>query len=652
MRTASRLKRFFLGRESNCGDRMEHHERRRRAHPTLPPRSRWATCFRKLAIAGMLFLPLCLTDFSAFVHQFAPTGQGLATVCMLGALPLVFGAGYVAILVFVRRRYGHCEVSEWTPAARARGRARNRSPGGPTTVECRAQGEQGESAKAGGVRAVVECAHPRRAVERAGRLADHPSRSPPAIEVPASRSTYSHRTVVQSNVQPRLRGHRYACALWLLVLGSVVGSAQETGPQSGDPRDVERIDGLLARLRSTDPRARQAAVGELGQLGPRAGRAVPDLLEAFESADEMTCLAAAGALARLGESVLAHAQRLSALLRDGRRIIRRQSGMILLAVDPDGRTSIPALLGALNDPSRDVRQDAADMVGRSGRLSEAWVSRIVEELHNPDPDVRAWLVRGLCALGANGIRAATLGLKDSDPQVRMQAAYGLGDLGPGAADAVPALILALGDPETGQAVADTLARVGPPAGPGLIAALRHPDAPVRARASFALRYLAKEVPEVMTALEPMLKDPSPEVRHQAARSLGWCGAGAVEHLEAALGDAHPSVRWGAAYGLSLIGPAARQSLGAVLRLIADPDEFVQASAIWALPAMGAVPEDVLPSLRRASRDPSPTVRRAVLETLERFGPSARDGLDLIENARRDPDENVRGAAEKARERVR
>src|SRR4051794_11300214 len=79
-------------------------------------------------------------------------------------------------------------------------------------------------------------------------------------------------------------------------------------------------------------------------------------------------------------------------------------------------------------------------------------------------------------------------LKDMDPAVRAKTAIALGDRGPRAVVAIPALIEALRDREelVSERASGALARIGPVAVPALIEALEDQNTAVREMATEAL----------------------------------------------------------------------------------------------------------------------------------------------------------------------
>jgi len=59
------------------------------------------------------------------------------------------------------------------------------------------------------------------------------------------------------------------------------------------------VQALIDRLRSDDPRTREAAARALGEMGERAADAQPALEEAIADEDGEVCLAASDALSKI-----------------------------------------------------------------------------------------------------------------------------------------------------------------------------------------------------------------------------------------------------------------------------------------------------------------------------------------------------------------
>jgi PAS domain S-box-containing protein len=160
-------------------------------------------------------------------------------------------------------------------------------------------------------------------------------------------------------------------------------------------------------------------------------------------------------------------------------------------------------------------------------------------------------------------------LCSKDSNVRRQAAEALGNIGPEAKAAVPALIESLKDGEEGvrEAAAKSLGKIGPEAKAAvqaLIEMLKDEDKYVLGAATEALGYIGIEAKAAVPTLIGALKDPDIDFRRLAARTLGKIGPeakAAVPALVEALKDNDGNVRWFTAEALKKINtPEAKKAL--------------------------------------------------------------------------------------------
>ena len=148
-------------------------------------------------------------------------------------------------------------------------------------------------------------------------------------------------------------------------------------------------------------------------------------------------------------------------------------------------------------------------------------------------------------------------LSSPDDGDRIRAAVSLGQIGPQATDAVPALI----------------------------STLKHRNANVSVTAATALWRIGQGGKEVVLALIAAINDQDGFVRKSAAEALGKFGLEAKEAvpaLIAALQDQDVSVRFSASVALGEIGPEAQEAMPALNSALNDPIEYVRKAAAVAL----------------------------------------------------------------------
>lgn len=307
--------------------------------------------------------------------------------------------------------------------------------------------------------------------------------------------------------------------------------AAVAGVGRGAPAAADAVEGYVAHLSSSELQARWYAVYALGQLGPAARAATGPLLKLLAKADEdeYVCGGAAWALGRIGQH--------------------------------DAKI-VDALAAALKSDMLSVRVNAAEALGSFGPAARPAVKGLVRLLDDPDVDARIAVAAALVRIDgqAKGLSALTAILAGNENRGPYEAAVALGQLGPVAAPALPALVTALGhpQPDTARAAAWALGQMGPAAVEPLAAVLKRVAVTAGAAAAIDVTQ-----------------------RRHAIAALEWIGAEGVSALTAGLSDPAPAVRRDAARALGRIGPAAAAARAELLKAVADPDAQVRQEAAGA-----------------------------------------------------------------------
>lgn len=211
---------------------------------------------------------------------------------------------------------------------------------------------------------------------------------------------------------------------------------------------------------------------------------------------------------------------------------------------------------------------------------------------------------------ASAVATAVQGVSDPDPVVRRVAAEVLGNLR--LPETTHALVAALNDPDPGVRGALLRALAKAQATSAILEVARHlqdPEPEVRLRAVESLRDLAGFPRGLRRLLEPLLKDPSPQVRSYTAIVMLKTG----EH-------------------------AGAQAVLSTMQEAADPQTRVvalEALASWSSPTSLELGSNGL-------RDPYPAVRRAAAAAVA--GSGMHQGIALLVGALADEELPVREAA--------
>jgi HEAT repeat protein len=385
------------------------------------------------------------------------------------------------------------------------------------------------------------------------------------------------------------------------------------------------VPALRATLRDKSIKARQDAAAVLGMIGSEAKAAIPELLALLKDKDAGKH--AAWALGRIGGPAVITA--LLACSKDQDARMREQAAIGLGVLRDKPKEVIKALGEALKDKEIEVRQAAVR--AWSGPEAKDAVPDLIAALR--DETIRGDVVIALSQIGAPAIDPLLTTLKDQDPAIRIASARALELMGPKATlkfragkgeperpspkmqPAVGHLIEALKDKEweVRRAVAHALHGIGPEAAaaePALIVALKKDErGPVRYSAALALRDIGPRTQEAIDALIAALKDDYGDARMMAAQALGECGPKAKAAVDPLIIGLEDSDMWtSAARALGQIRSERKKTNPALVGVLQrlhkeEPIIFQEAS--------------------------KSLLRRATLRALGEFGPEATDAVPEI-----------------------
>lgn len=197
-------------------------------------------------------------------------------------------------------------------------------------------------------------------------------------------------------------------ALVALLTNGRVEQRQVVAPVLGALSDVRALTPLVERLGDAEPAVRRAALAAIEKM-PEPGRQI-----AVQAATGLDAVARERAAQRLRQiaAVAPLAATLRAIDHPG---LRAAAARALGRLDDGG--VVPALAAALTDPEGGVRQEAAWMLGVSGRPAALAPLTAALKATN-DPSLRATAARALARLGlaeaATALRAAS---DDPEPSV-------------------------------------------------------------------------------------------------------------------------------------------------------------------------------------------------------------------------------------------
>jgi HEAT repeat protein len=208
----------------------------------------------------------------------------------------------------------------------------------------------------------------------------------------------------------------------------------------------------LGQLASADPATRCEAVEALSDAAAgltdllrRLGGTAGTLAEPADRAAMLTALGRAGAQAQAAVAAV-HDRVKTVVLIDPSEEVRSAGLHALALLGPRARTEVPALAAALQDELVDVRAEAARTLGGLGADARDAIPALIPLTgYDPDPRVRVEAAAALWRIDhhpAKVVPTCIAALADADEAVRFVAADCLGEIGPDARAAVPALLAA------------------------------------------------------------------------------------------------------------------------------------------------------------------------------------------------------------------
>jgi HEAT repeat protein len=262
------------------------------------------------------------------------------------------------------------------------------------------------------------------------------------------------------------------------------------------------------------------------------------------------------------------------------------------------------------------------------------------------------------ALLREAVQSLVEGLKSPDPQERIAAAQALGSLKPSPEISRPILDKALqgADEATVTAALGALASLGAPMVPRLVDALQYEK--LRPRVAYMLGQIGPAAKDAVPALVGLLHSSHRRTREEALMALAKIGPGAkaavpdLAKLVTATGgpDAH-----GATFALGAIGRGAIDAEPPLLAALDSRDESLPLIAAWALvqihPDSPQCTARVLPVLTAGLADPSPKFRREAARALAALGPQAKPAAAQLKKALQDADPDVRDSVAEALEAI-
>ena len=313
-----------------------------------------------------------------------------------------------------------------------------------------------------------------------------------------------------------------------------------SNPSAGNPTPTDDFSDLVASLGSSNPSIQRTAADSLIKLGAAA---VPDLALALESDSAPTRAAAAYALNEIGAPAAPATQSLLKVIQDDNEIVRALATSALTKVGLNRDVLVTVLVTAVQNESGLVKDIAAEALVSIGKdavpaLGSLLQSPSANSLAKQTAATLIGDINQIDNLGQSALQSAipilAETLNNSDSDVRKAAAKALGDFGPLANVAIPALSRALLGDNSGvsQTVAGSLLKIGPESVPTLTTALTSGNALTRLYAADALWTLTQDSSLILPTLVALLSTGDVKTRELATLGLTYLGRQALPAIPA------------------------------------------------------------------------------------------------------------------------
>lgn len=340
-------------------------------------------------------------------------------------------------------------------------------------------------------------------------------------------------------------------------------------------------------------------------------------------------------------------------LRHADADVRFRTAALIARQGPQAKYAIVELRLALDDTDPLVRIMVAEAIWKVERPAPSAILPTLQRgLKDKNAEVRAAACRVIGLLGAKGKAAVTTlidTLKDKELLVVMNAIVALGEIGPAAREAAPALLRLTGSADfivLEPFVATALGDLGDAVLPELLAALKEPSVDRRRVAAAALGGMGPKAEGAVKGLTAALRDSEWTVRSLAAQALGNIGKGAkasLPRLHEATQDKEPLVRIQAALAVWRIGGETKH-VALLSRWLSDESIPVRQAACRALGAMGPDAKEAAGALNRRLADNEAILRQWAAEALGNIGPAAKDSAASLRTLLKDTEKPVRLSA--------
>jgi HEAT repeat protein len=448
-----------------------------------------------------------------------------------------------------------------------------------------------------------------------------------------------------------------------------------------DPQPKVVLPIYMEGLKSPDLNARMQATQGISKLGPAAREAVPALIAIMKMPNLGYTGDVYEALARIGEPSIAPLVELLTtnqanpqvvlgvthslgrigapavpavlpLLDHANVQLRRAAAQVIAQAGAGGKDAVPKLRTLLKkDPDVVVRQHILNALGRMGAAAAPAVPDLIELARSKNPQFRMSSLRALEQIPADAklVRPVALeALEDDNIAIRCRGVSLLWHIAPKHPDLLPHALELLQQPAGRNEMLMLLGQMGPAAAravPALTKLLSEPDVNVRRQAAFDLGRIGPAARPAVPALLEQLRNPDNFMRQNVLNALHGIGGESARVVPALVEAARQDNGFHRSLILTMLashGPKASAAVPWLVEELHRPPSFTTTQVADTLLRIdpGRARREAAPVLRTMVQAASPW-RVQAAQALCRIDPNSDEGLIALRECLRSPDANAR-----------
>jgi HEAT repeat protein len=417
------------------------------------------------------------------------------------------------------------------------------------------------------------------------------------------------------------------------------------------PEAREAIPALIAIVKT--PNAGYA--GDVYEALARIGApSVPPLVELLTTskANPQVVMGVSHTLSRIGAPAVLP---VLPLLDDADLQVRRAATQVIAAAGSGAEAAVPRLRTLLKkDTDFSIRQNALIALGRIGAAAAPAAPDVVELARDKNIALRAASLRALEQIPADAKLVRPLALdamEDANIMIRCRGVSLLWHVAPKHPDILPHVLELLKQPAGRNEMLELLGQMGPSAGravPALTKLLSDRDANARRQAIFALGRIGPAARPAVPQLLEQLRSPNLSVRQNVLNALLAIGGDDARIVPAVVEAARQDNGFNRSLILNVLAAHGSKASAAVPWLVEQLHLPPSAATIQLIETLRRIDaararKEALPVLRTMLQAPSPW-RVQAAEALCRLESGSEEGLNALMECLRSPDVNIRQQA--------